>query len=101
MGQQQELKQQQNMMASEALRMVIRLEVDESLRTNFAKYQQSKESKPEISQKRKGCNFPSQIKMFPWNDIHQITQHIHDHTQISIECQRLFFRGKEITKKYN
>merc|ERR1712228_182090 len=22
-------------------------------------------------------------------------------TQISIECQRLFFRGKEITKKYN
>ena len=110
-------------MASEALRMVIRLEIDESLRTNFAKYQQqqSKESQPEISQKRTECKFPSQIKMFPWNDIHQISQHIYcqtrfvlcicqilalTHTQsknieIPTESQRLFFRGKEITKKYN
>jgi len=35
--------------------------------------------------------------MFPWNDIQQITQHIYEQTRIPTECQRLFFRGREIT----
>jgi len=84
--------------------MVINLEVDETLLSDYHCYQQPP-PQPQLqraataasSTPHTSCTFPKQIKMFPWNDIQQITQHIYEQTQIPIERQRLFFRGREIT----
>eukprot|EP01084_Bolivina_argentea_P080475 145756_1 len=75
------------------LKMVIKLEICESLRSNYKQYQQIPTN----------CTFPSEIKMFPWNDVSEITEFIYEQTKIPVENQRLFFRGEEITayNKYN
>ena len=73
-------------MASEALRMVIKLQVDESLKSNYTQYQQIKQQQENQQNQQQqslqqpsntSCIFPKEIKMFPWNDIQQITQYIY------------------------
>ena len=73
-------------MASEALRMVINLEVDESLQSNYTQYQQQQSNPNNTTQQiqtqsTQQCIFPKQLKMFPWNDIQQITQYIYQQTR--------------------
>eukprot|EP01083_Nonionella_stella_P100802 284804_1 len=75
-------------LSAESLRMVLHLEVDKTLHTNYTQYQ---------SQPTESISFPSQIRMFPWNDIQQLCEYIAQQTQILCIHQRLFFRGKELT----
>merc|ERR1719361_1349874 len=70
--------------------MVIRLQIDESLLRDPSPYQ-------DVSDDVNPVVFPSELKLFPWNDINEVTDKIHRATRIAPRRQRLYFRGREIT----
>lgn len=59
--------------------MVIKLEVDEFLLNDPSKYQDPlpSESDPDS---QSAATFPSELRMFPWNDVLEVTAKIYQET---------------------